>query len=137
MVLEEPVSLVEMKNLKLVSLDGNYAICRLVAGMVSPEWSFGGPFYSITRTPDEISIICLHEQVPENIQCQPGWRLLKIEGPFEFDEIGVLASLTAPLADAQISLLTISTFDTDYILIQEDNFPQAVHILAAAGHKID
>ncbi len=136
-MLEVAIFLVEMKNLKLITLDGDYAICRLDAGMVSPEWVLGGPFYSITRTPDELSVICLHEQVPKDVQSQPGWRLLKIEGPFEFDEIGVLASLTAPLAEAQISLLTISTFDTDYILIQEDNFHQAIYILAAAGHKID
>ena len=126
-----------MRNLQLTSLDGDFAICRLEPGLVSPGWAVGGPFYSITRTPDELSVICLHEQVPGNIRCQPGWRILKIEGPFDFDQIGVLASLTAPLAGAGISLLTISTFDTDYILIQAENFARALQVLTAAGHHID
>lgn len=136
-MLEEAIILVEMRNLQLTSLDGDFAICRLDAGKVTPGWAVGGPFYSITHTQDELSIICLHEQVPGNIQCQPGWRVLKIEGPFDFDQIGVLASLTAPLADAGISLLTISTFDTDYILIQSDSIAQALLVLASAGHNIE
>ena len=60
-----------------------------------------------------------------------------IDGPFEFDEIGVLAAITTPLAQAGISLLTISTFDTDYILIQQDTYNQAVKVLETAGHKIN
>ena len=126
-----------MRNLKLNPLKGNYAICKLEADVSSPQWASGGEFHSITRTAHELSIICLHEQIPEQVACQPGWRALKIEGPFDFDEIGVLAAITAPLADARISLLTISTFDTDYIFIQEGNYPQALQILEAAGHKIE
>ena len=128
---------IQIRGLKLTSLEGDYAICQLDAQTSVPKWASLGDLYSITRTPDELSIICLHEQIPEHIPCQAGWQVLKIEGPFNFDEIGVLAALTAPLAAAQISLLTISTFDTDYIFIQAENYDQARQVLQAAGHQID
>ena len=124
-----------MRYLVLSPLQGDYAICKLDPDAESPAWAAHGEFYSITRTAHELSIICLFEQVPEQIHCQPGWRVLKIEGPFEFSEIGVLAAITAPLAEARISLLTISTFDTDYIFLQEHNYLQALQILEAAGHS--
>jgi hypothetical protein len=126
-----------MRNLKLSQLQGEYAICKLNPGSDPPEWAFDGEFYSVSRTADELSIICLYEQIPEQIPSQPGWRALKIEGPFDFDEIGVLASMTAPLTEAGISLLTISTFDTDYIFIQSENYQQAIQFLSAAGHEIN
>ena len=126
-----------MRNLKLSQLQGEYAICKLNPGSDPPEWAFDGEFYSVSRTADELSIICLYEQIPEQIPSQPGWRALKIEGPFDFDEIGVLASMTAPLAEAGISLLTISTFDTDYIFIQSENYQRAIQFLSAAGHEIN
>ncbi len=125
-----------MRYLKLSPVQGDYAICKLDQDAEFPEWAAYGEFFSITRTTHELSIICLFEQVPEQIHCQPGWRVLKIEGPFEFSEIGVLAAITGPLAEAQISLLTISTFDTDYIFLQEDKYLQALQILEAAGHSI-
>jgi hypothetical protein len=128
---------VKIRRLNLTSLEGEYAICQLVPQAGIPEWASKGGVFSITRTPDELSIICRREQIPEDVPCRPGWRALKIEGPFEFEEIGVLASLTAPLAAAQISLLTISTFDTDYIFIQTENFDLALQVLQAAGHQIE
>lgn len=128
---------VKIRGLKLTSFKGEYAICQLDAPAGIPGWASNGNFFSITRTPDELSIICLRNQIPENIPCQPGWRALKIEGPFEFDEIGVLASLTAPLSAAQISLLTTSTFETDYIFIQAEDYDLALQVLQAAGHQIE
>jgi hypothetical protein len=128
-----------MKNtrqLKLTPLKDEFAICQLDQGSEIPSWAFGGEFCSLTRTSEELSILCPANQVPEMSNYEPGWRGLKIEGPFEFDEIGVLASLTAPLAEAKISLLTVSTYDTDYIFIQQKNYRQAVNILEAAGHTI-
>jgi len=126
-----------MRNLKLSELQGEYAICKLNPGSDPPDWAFGGEFISVTQTADELSIICLYEQIPKQIPSQPGWSALKIEGPFDFDEIGVLASMTTPLAEAGISLLTISTFDTDYLFIQSENYQRAIQILSAAGHEIN
>ena len=125
-----------MPELKLTPLPGEFAICRLEPGKAVPSWAQEGSFYSVTRTADELSILCLKNQVPLDVDHQAGWRALKIHGPFDFDVIGVLASLTEPLAQAGISLLTISTYDTDYIFIQEKNFSQAVEELSAAGHII-
>ena len=128
-----------MKNtrqLKLTSLKAEFAICQLDQESEIPSWAFGGEFYSLTRTTEELSILCPANQVPELSHHKPGWRGLKIEGPFEFDEIGVLASLTAPLAEAKISLLTVSTYDTDYIFIQQETYRMAVNTLEAAGHTI-
>lgn len=93
--------------------------------------------FSITRTHKGLSIICPEANVPENIICNCGWRVFKIEGQFDFNEIGVLNSITTPLAKVHKSLLTISTFNTDYILIQESYFDQARLILKSAGHQID
>ena len=126
-----------MRNLKLSQLQGEYAICKLNPGSNPPDWASGGEFFSVTRTADELSIICLYEQIPEQIPSHPGWSALKIEGPFDFDEIGVLASMTTPLAEAGISLLTISTFDTDYLFIQSENYQRAIQILSDAGHEIN
>lgn len=123
-------------HLSLIQLGGEYAICQLEAGAELPTWAVKGQFYSITRTASELSILCLREQVPQGILCEAGWRALQIAGPFEFDAIGVLASLTRPLAAAGISLLTVSTYDTDYIFIQEAHYSQALQVLRAAGHNI-
>jgi hypothetical protein len=126
----------KMPDLILISLPGEFAICKLEAGAEIPAWSLEGDFFSISRTADELSIICLDKQVPGDVHKQAGWRALKVEGPFEFDEIGVLSALTEPLAKAGISLLTVSTFDTDYIFIQRKNFDPALEVLSAAGHTI-
>lgn len=123
-------------RLKLIQLGGEFAICQLEAGADLPTWAVKGQFSSITRTPSELSILCLREQVPQGIKCEVGWRVLQVAGPFEFDAIGVLASLTSPLAVAGISLLTVSTYDTDYIFIQEEHYSQAVQVLRTAGHNI-
>lgn len=123
-------------HLSLIQMAGEFAICQLDAGADLPGWAAKGQFYSITRTPSELSILCLREQVPQGIPCETSWHALQIAGPFEFDAIGVLASITSPLASAGISLLTVSTFDTDYIFIQEEHYPQALQVLRAAGHDI-
>ena len=117
-------------------MQGDYAICKLDPEMESPDWAACGEFYSISRSADELSIICLHEQIPPKVPHDPGWRLLKIAGPFDFDEIGVLASITTPLAAARISLLTVSTYDTDYVLIKDTNYSLALETLESAGHHI-
>ena len=112
-------------------------MCQLDHQAKIPDWVFAGELFFISRTLDELSIICPEKSVPPNIQSMVGWRGLKIEGPFEFNEIGVLAAITAPLAQAHISLLTFSTFDTDYIFLQETQFEGALIALEAVGHEID
>jgi hypothetical protein len=123
-------------KLNISTLKDSYAICKLDPNSDVPGWAQEGDFYSISRTTNELSIICDRRNIPENVNCEHNWRVLMIEGPFEFGEIGILNSITKPLAEAKISLLTISTFDTDYILIKEIYFAEAIKSLENAGHII-
>ncbi|MGH7943536.1 MAG: ACT domain-containing protein, partial [Opitutaceae bacterium] len=115
------------------ALPGHYAVCRLMADTAVPAWAVG-PFVNITFTPDELAIICPAEGVPVNVRAERDWRVLKLVGPFPFTATGVIASLATPLAQAEISLLSIATYDTDYFLVKADVFDEAVAVLIAAGH---
>jgi len=123
----------------LTLLDGLFAVCRLGAGAEVPAWAREPgagetAFLSVTRTPDELSIICAEPRVPATVRREGGFRLLKVEGPFDFTAVGVVSSLTAPLAGAGISVVVMSTFDTDYILVKQERVAEAAAALAAAGH---
>lgn len=121
-------------HLRLSILPQRLAVCRLAATDAIPPW-IRGAFTSITRTDDELSIICDEEAVPDDARCERGWRALKVEGPIPFEVTGVAAALIAPLAEARISVFLMATFDTDYLLLKEDVFARAVEILRAAGHE--
>lgn len=121
----------------LTVLPGSFAMVRLAADAPLPRWATQGEFFSVTRTSDEVSIVCLADQVPSGVASETGWRALKVKGPFALSEIGVLAALTAPLADAKVSLFAISTFDTDYLLVSERQLPAAIAAFKSAGHRIE
>ena len=93
-------------------------------------------FLSITRTEDELSVVCPEEAVPEDEHSEGGWRVLRLEGPFEFSEVGVLASVVGPLAEADVSVFAVSTYDTDYVLVKAKQLEAAVSALRARGHEI-
>jgi len=95
-----------------------------------------GGFFSVTRTADELSVVCREDEVPEGARSEGGWRVLKLEGPFEFSEVGVLASVTAPLAEAGVGIFALSTFDTDYLLVREDQVGSAAAALRGRGHEV-
>jgi hypothetical protein len=113
-----------------------FAVCRLQPDEPWPDWPRGGALFSITRTPDELSIVCPESAVPESVQAERGWRCLKVGGPLDFALTGVLSSLTTPLAAAGISVFALSTYDTDYLLLKRDDFDRGLEILAGAGHRI-
>src|SRR5260370_9152860 len=96
------------RHLELSLLPERFAISRLAADAPIPAWATQGPFFSVTRTGDELSIVTELSRVPVGVQSQPGWRVLKVHGPFFSSEIGVLAALTAPLAATTITLLAVS-----------------------------
>jgi hypothetical protein len=114
-------------------LPGTFAVCRLKSDTPWPAWA-RGEFVSVTATADELSVVCPASVVPAEIVADREWRVLKIVGPFAFTTVGVLASLTAPLAQAGISLLAIATYETDYLLVKSDALDPAIKALAAAGH---
>jgi len=124
------------RSLTLTVLPGRYAICRMEAGVAIPSWATAGPLFSVTRTGEEISILCPEGLVPPEIRHAGEWRALKFEGPFEFSEVGILASVATPLAGAGVSLFAVSTFDTDYVLVKEAMLERAAEALAAAGHHV-
>ena len=115
-------------------LPGEYAVCRLAPDEAVPAWA-AGPFASVTRTEDELSVVCPAARVPPGIRAERDWRVLKIAGPFAFSTVGVLVSLAAPLAQAGISVLTIATFGTDYLLVKSGTLAEAVAVLTRTGHE--
>jgi hypothetical protein len=120
----------------LSTLPDTFAVCRLQPDDPWPAWLRNGAFFSITRTPDELSIVCPVAAVPETVQAERGWRCLKVEGPLDFTLTGVLSSLLTPLAAAGISVYALSTYDTDYLLLKQDDFERSLEVLAGAGHRI-
>jgi hypothetical protein len=122
--------------LTLDLLPGRFAVCRVDPEAPVPAGALAGPFASVTRTADELSIVCPEPQMPAGARCEAGWRCLKVRGPLPFSAVGILASLTAPLAAAGVSLFALSTFDTDYLLVQESDLERALAALRAAGHAI-
>jgi hypothetical protein len=122
--------------MRLDLLRGEFAIARLSAADRVPEWAQSADFVSITRTSDELSIVCESSRVPHGVRAERGWRVLKIEGPLEFSMVGVLASIAGPLAGAGISIFAISTFDTDYVLVGAEKLAAAITALQAAGHQV-
>ncbi|MCL4562402.1 MAG: ACT domain-containing protein [Chloroflexi bacterium] len=122
--------------LHLSILPQTFAVCRLPSDDPIPDWTSIGPFTSITRTSDELSIVCMEDTVPSHeVKVERGWRLLKIAGPLDFGLVGVLASLLSPLADAGIAVFTLSTYDTDYVLVKQNDLPIALEALRRAGHQ--
>lgn len=93
--------------------------------------------YGVVRTIDEVSVVCTEDSAPPDARQESGWRALSVQGPLAFDEIGVLAALSVPLAQAGISLFVVSTFDTDYILVRQRKLQPALAALRAAGHEIE
>jgi hypothetical protein len=121
---------------ELTLLRQELAVCRLDPDSELPEWARKGPFFSLTRTPDEWSVVCSQEIVPEGIRREGGWRAFRLQGPIDFSAVGILASLTAPLARSGISLFALSTFDTDYVLVKEVDVKKATLALREEGHRI-
>ena len=116
-------------------LEDHYAVCRLEPDAVVPTGLLAAELLSVTRTPTELSIVCRQsEGLPG--QVEPGWRGLVVEGPLDFGEIGILAALATPLADAGVSIFVLSTYDTDYLLVKEKKLVLAIDSLRAAGHQV-
>ena len=93
-------------------------------------------FYFIGRTDEEISLVCKSEDVPEDTtDREDGWRGFRIQGVLDFSLIGILSKLSAILADNGIGIFAVSTYNTDYILVKEENFARAVKALADEGYE--
>lgn len=112
-------------------------VCQFRADAPLPSWvATATGFISITRTPEELSIVCPESLAPRDAKQESGWRAFKVEGPLDFALTGILASLLDPLAKAGISIFALSTFNTDYILVKADKVEAATQALRAAGHGV-
>ena len=123
-------------QLKFRLLPGPYAIVRLASNAPVPNWALKGDFTSVTRTLDELSIVCATENLPADVQLPHHWICLKLEGPFPFSQTGVLLSFIEPLSSKGIPIFAISTYDTDYVLIQEEFVDASLNALQEAGHEL-
>ena len=111
-------------------------VCRLAPDAEIPEGLHRESFYSLTHTDNELSLVCRESSAPQQGRVESGWRCLAVAGPLEFSEVGVLAALTLPLAEAGVSVFAISTYDTDYLLVKEERLEEAIRSLQAAGHEV-
>lgn len=112
------------------------AICRLSGSEPLPAWALEAAFLALTRTATELSIVCPAQLVPQGVLHSAPWRRLRVQGVLEFAATGILASLAQPLAQAEISIFALSTYDTDYLLVRSQDLARAVTVLRQAGHSV-
>lgn len=124
-----------MRSLRFSVLPGSWAVVRLPPDSDAPAAALVPPFHSVTRTPDELSLVCPDHAVPEGARAEAGWAVLVLAGPFPFELTGILLSFLAPLAAAGVGIFAMSTFDTDYVLVKRERLDEAVAALVAAGHE--
>lgn len=125
-----------MDTPELKIIEESFAVCRLEVTEKIPLWSLESGFFSISRTDDELSIVCEQKVVPEGVKCEKNFRMLKVLGPLDFSLTGILARISAVLAASKISIFAISTFDTDYILVKMESLNMAVDALRLDGYNI-
>jgi hypothetical protein len=124
-------------KLALIILRETFAICRLDKDTPIPDWALQGNLFSVTRTIDELSIVCPLRNVPKGILCNQGWSCLKAKGPLDLSSTGIISSIALTLEREGISLFSISTHDTDYVMVKEKDLEKAIFALTEAGQKIE
>jgi len=127
----------EQPNLILTVLEETFSIHRLAPDASLPETISECDFYSLSKTADELSLVCPEHLALKSEKHSPDWKCLKVAGPLDFKLTGILAGITDVMAKEKISVFAISTFDTDYILIKKQNLTNAVSALERAGYQIN
>lgn len=124
----------------LTPLPGAYAICRLAPDAplpALPDLAEVPGLWSVTRTPDELSVVCRVDDAPAGARVDAPWCVLRLEGPFDLTgQTGILASVVTPLAQARVSVFALATYDTDLVLVPAGRAGQARRALATAGHAV-
>lgn len=124
------------KILTLKLLKDKYGVCELDRMAPIPKWVEASDFFSLTKTMEELSIVCLEKDIPSDIKCERDWRILKVEGPLDFALVGILSSISTILAKKSISIFAISTYDTDYILIKAKDINNAIQALRNENYEV-
>lgn len=120
--------------MEIKRLEYNFSVCKVrdFSGV-----DFTQEYVFIGKTDEENSWVCLTENVPNNVtEKEDGWRAFRIQGVLDFSLIGILSKISTLLAENEIGIFAISTFNTDYILTKEDNYERAIEVLAKAGYRI-
>lgn len=126
------------RSFTLHQIRGSFGIVQLPADSPVPHWALGPcSFSAVVRTEHELSIVSPRDRLPAELGGASDWACLRVEGPFDLSEIGVLASIAAVLATASVSIFAVSTYDTDYLLVQENQLAAARYALEAAGHRVE
>jgi len=120
--------------MRLAILHETYAVCKL---QDLRSIRLDGEFASLTVTGDEISLVCPEMSAPQNAQAEGGWRAMRVEGTLDFGMVGVISKITGVLAEEDISVFVLSTYDTDYVLVKQDTLSSAVEALEAAGYTVN
>ena len=126
----------KIKKLNLTVLPDRYGICRLEPDISVPDWVYKSSFFSVTRTPDELSVVCAEKLIPSDKSSNKGWRCLQVQGPLDLTETGILSSLALPLARTSVSIFAMSTYDTDYLLVKEVSLIKAIKSLDSEGYRV-
>ena len=113
------------------------AVVKLPPGAEIPEWAESSSLFSITATATETSLVCAGRNVPTKQVAHKGMTAFAVMGTLDFSQTGVLAALLAPLAEAEISVFTISTYDTDWILVPVAKAEDAAEAWRRQGHTVD
>jgi hypothetical protein len=126
----------QKRQLKLSLLNETYGICAFESDAPIPDWAVAASLCSITRTEKELTVVCSQKIIPAGVKHESGWRCFRVDGSFDLNQMGVISSLASPLAKAGVSIFVVSSYDTDYILVKEQNVEQAVAVLSGDGHSI-
>ena len=125
------------QSLPLEMLPDTLAICRLPPDAAIPGWAnASAAFLTVSRTPEELSVTVVQGVVPDGTRCERDYRALRVRGTLPTDLVGILLSITEPLARAGLAIFAISTYDTDYVLVKSRDIPAALEALRAAGHDV-
>lgn len=124
------------EKLKFEILLDTFGVAKLNSTQSIPQWAYQGSFFSVTKTFDELSIVCQEMVIPEEVICERGWRALKIVGILDFALIGILSVVSTVLAKAGVSIFAISTYNTDYLLIKGIDLESSLQALRNEGYII-
>lgn len=121
-------------GLNLITMEGRYSVCRLPGEMTVPQPEGIDGLWAAIRTPGGRTLVCREEDAPASAEIEAGWRVLQVEGPLSFELVGILADLLQPLKAEGVTVFVLSSFETDFILLREEDLTAARSALLDAGY---
>ena len=120
--------------MELKRIDYKLTVCKVTD---ISDFNLDTDFCFIAKTDEELSLVCKTEETPQNtVECDNGWRGFRIQGVLDFSLIGILSKLSGILAEHEIGIFAVSTYNTDYILVKEENFERALNVLTSEGYTV-